>query len=570
MGLRVVDLLLVEGLELSFGPGMALLAGETGAGKSILIDALCAALGGKASPSWIRAGSKKAYVEARFAQLPSEGPWQEALAAAGLEPELEGELVLSRELTAKGSRCRIDGQLVPQGALRAVGRALVEVVAQHEHQLLVEASAHLQWLDAFAGALGPRRSVAEAAQAWAEARQALAQAEAAQRQAENERDFRAFQLAELEEAQLEGPEELEQLEAEHRRLAHAEELRTGALAAHEALWASEGALADRAGAWAAKVGRLATVDPQLQGASEALEAAQSALGEAARELRRYGEGLQVDEGRLHELEVRGERLRALLRKHGPDLATAIAKREALRAQAAEGEAQGQALALLAQAAAQAEDRWRQAAAALSARRQAATAQLAAAVEAELQALALERARFEVRLSPREGQGHPEGAEEASFWVAMNPGAPAGPLAKTASGGELSRVLLALQAAMAARAATPVLVFDEIDVGISGVAAAAVAERLGRLAQAKQVLAITHLPAVAAMADAHYLVEKKVEGSKTLMVVGPVHGEERVAALARMAGGEATEVARAHAQELLGRAEAFKAKVGKSGLAKAGA
>lgn len=567
VGLRVVDLLLVEGLDLAFGPGMALLAGETGAGKSILIDALCAALGGRAPSSWVRPGAGRALVEARFAHLAEQGPWLEALEASGVAQAVAGELVLSRELSTKGSRCRIDGQLVPQSALRAVGRALVEVVAQHEHQLLVDATAHLHWLDAFAGA-GPQRAlVSAAAESLSQARHRLHEAEAKARHDENERDFRAFQLAELEEAQLHSPDELTKLDEERRRLAHAEELRTGALSAHEALWDCDKALVDQAGSWAAKVGRWANLDPALQGAAESLASAQNFLGEAARDLRRYAEGFTHEGGRLNELESRSDRLRDLLRKHGPDLPAAMAKRDLLRRQLAEAHAQEDALGLLVQATERALATWVVAAGKLSALREAATQALALAVEQELAALALERARFEVRLSPRHAEGHPEGAEEAAFWVTMNPGAPAGALAKTASGGELSRVLLALQAALAAKAATPVLVFDEIDVGISGLAAAAVAERLGRLSQAKQVLAISHLPAVAAMADAHYLVEKRVEGSKTLMVVGPVQGAERVAALARMAGGEATAAAKAHASELLARAEAFKSKAAKPNKAK---
>ena len=546
--LRIRDYAVVEDLSLTLKPGLNVLTGETGAGKSIIVGALSLLLGERASAVVVRAGAQRATVEAVFdvQALPDVEARVEEM---GFRPE-DGHLILRREVAAEGrNRAWVNGSPATAGAVGELGSALVDLHGQHEHQTLLRPAEQRAILDAFAGAEEEAARVRDAHGRVRSLSEELAERERRVREVESRSDFLRFQLGEIEEARLE-PGEDEALESEARRHEHAEELVQGASGVHEALYAGEGAVADRLSEARALLQRLARFDASLEETGRLLEDAYHAVSEAGRRMGDYASAVDHDPRRLEEVRARLDRLFRLKRKYGPALddvlATGRRVKEELRAL-------DDADHDLAEQRRDLDDARREleaAASALGALRREAAGRLAEAVAAVLPDLGLAGAAFEVRVRPLDEVG-PHGGEAVEFLVAPNKGFEAMPLARIASGGELSRVMLALKSLLAGVDRVPVLVFDEIDVGIGGVVATSVARKLAEVATRHQVFVVTHLPQLASRADAHLLVEKEDAGGSTVTRVRVLAGEARVEEVARLLGGDPeSATSRKHARELL--------------------
>jgi DNA repair protein RecN (Recombination protein N) len=542
--LRVENLLLIERAELRLAPGLNVLTGETGAGKTVLAHALDLLLGGRPRPGIVRPGAAEAYVEGVFA-LPEVLP-------EAVPPDAE-ELVLARRVSAEGrTRAYLNGRSATAADLAEVGAALLSFYGQHEHRRLTLASAQLEILDAFAGGPQAQRRAAFR-ELWARERAVGARlAELRERAGARDRelDLLEWELAEIERADPSEEEEAALL-AERERLRHAEGLRAAAAAGLGALAGDSddggAALALAAGAQALEA--VAGLDPALDALAERARALALEAEDLAGELRRYGEAVEAPPGRLDEVEERLAALDRLKRKHGGTVAAVLAHAEACRARRDElaGAEEAIEAAEADHAAVQAE--LAAAAAALSAARASAAESLSAAVRERLGALAMEGATFTVALSEREALAA-TGGDEVEFLIAPNPGVPAGALREIASGGELSRVMLALMG-VAAQAGPPTLVFDEVDAGIGGQTARAVGEQLRALAAGRQVLCITHLPQIASLADRHFTIVKDVSAGTAVTTVSELGRSEVVGELVRMLGADGDDAAaRRHARELL--------------------
>jgi DNA repair protein RecN (Recombination protein N) len=549
--LRIENLLLIERAEIRPGPGLNAITGETGAGKTVLAHALDLLLGGKPRPGIVRPGAREAYVEGVF-----EPP-------AGLleDPELAdlrerigdpgGELVLARRVGAEGrTRAFVRGRSGSAGDLRALGGRLVAFFGQHEHRRLTVASAQRDLLDGFCGA--DRAPLAAAHARARELERELAELRERAGTRDRDLDLLAFEIEEIEAL---GPSEEEEREllGERERLRRLDGLRAAAGGGGEALASEDGA---GVGTLLAEAERLAEavagVDPELDALAERLRGLRIEAEDLGGELRRYGAGLEGEPGRLEQVEERLELYDRLKRKHGGSVAAVLGHAERCRAERDRLEhAELATERMEAELAAALGERDRLAGELTAARREAAP-RLASAVAGELEALAMEGAAFEVELQPREEVG-PAGAERVELMLAPNPGVPAAPLRETASGGELSRVMLALMT-VAGVGGSETLAFDEVDAGVGGQTARAAGERLRALGEGRQVLCITHLPQIAALAERHFRIEKSAEGEVAEAVVESLEGDRVVEELCRMLGAESSDAgARRHAEELLAAA-----------------
>ncbi|HHW33009.1 MAG TPA: DNA repair protein RecN [Paracoccus solventivorans] len=545
--LDIRDMLLIERLSLDFAPGLNVLTGETGAGKSILLDCLGFVLGWRGRAELVRAGAAQGEVTAVF-DLPADHPARAVLTDAGIEAE--DELILRRVNAADGRKTGwVNDRRVSGEVLRALSDALVELHGQHDDRGLLNPRGHRQLLDAFGGLdLAPLRA------AWNQRRQAaaaLAEAEAALEAARKEEDFLRHAVAELEKLDPQ-PGEEETLDIARRGMQAAERVRGDVaralqmLAGEPAQPGAEGLIVEAA-RWLE-----GAADKSAEGLDEPLAALSRAsieLGEATRAIEDALAAMEFDPATLEATEERLFALRALARKHDvlpDDLATLAGELSARLSALDAGEAR---LGDLQRAVAEADAAYAAAADALGAARRAAATRLDAAMAAELAPLKMERAVFQTRIS--DGEPGPEGRDVVSFTVATNPGAPAGPLDRIASGGELSRFLLALKVCLARGGEPLVMIFDEIDRGVGGATADAVGRRLARLAEGAQVLVVTHSPQVAALGQQHFRVAKSVADGMTTSRVTALDAGERVEELARMlAGEEITPAARAAAEALL--------------------
>jgi DNA repair protein RecN (Recombination protein N) len=532
--LRVENLLLIERAELRLGPGLNVLTGETGAGKTVLAHALDLLLGGKARAGIVRPGAAEAYVEGVFVGADGE------------------DVVLGRRVWAEGrTRAYLNGRAASAAELQEVGGALLSFYGQHEHRKLTLASAQLEILDGFCGPEQAQRRGAFAAAYAAERALAGELAELAELAGARERelDLLEWELREIEEAEPSHEEEAGLL-ADRERLRHAEALSATAGAALAALESDDGGAANALAAATRAADATNGVDADLDTLTSRLSALSVEAADLASDLRRYAETVEAEPQRLQQLEERLALLDRLKRKHGGTieavLAHAAACRERRDALAGADEALTDGDARLAAARA---DLSKQAKA-LRRARTAAAAELAGRVVERLADLAMEGATFEARVTERDGYG-PAGGDEVEFVIAPNPGVPAGPLREIASGGELSRVMLALMSVAADSAGPKTLVFDEIDAGIGGQTARAVGERLRELADGRQVIAITHLPQIASLAERHFRIAKDTDADTALTTVTALAKAEVVGELVRMLGAEDDDVAaRRHAKELL--------------------
>ncbi len=552
--LRVRDFALVEALDLEFAPGFTALTGETGAGKSILLKALGLLLGDRASRDDVRAGADVARVEGLFQPSGAAGDSIGAvLEEAGVSWEPAEGLLLARVVAADGrSRAYVNGALAPLSLLARLGEQLVEVSSQHQHQGLLREETHLQLLDESLDAEGrtEREACAAAFLSWRRAAGEVDRLQGLAEQARERAEYVRFQVEEIRAAGLEAGEE-DRLRSEREVLLHAEKLLDAYGRAEDDLYSGADAALDRLARAARGVEEAGRRDPEAAAILGLLSDGKAVLEEAALRVRERRAGLQADPGRLDAVEARLEQIRRLERKHGPGTETILARLDALERELWEAENTDLALeSARASAAAEAaafEGRSRS----LRAARERAAERMQTLVGRELEALALGRSSFRVVLEP--AQPGPHGSDAVRFLLAANPGEPALPLARVASGGELSRVLLALKNALRdTRVQT--LIFDEVDAGIGGAVADAVGDRLSALARACQVLCVTHLPQIACRAGNHLRVEKVAEGGRTVARVRPLDRADRVEELARMMGGlRVTETTRRHAREMV---EAF--------------
>jgi DNA repair protein RecN (Recombination protein N) len=547
--LSIRNFVIVESLDLEFGPGFSVLTGETGAGKSILIDALLLALGERAEADVVREGAARAEIGAEFRIGEAARDW---IAAQDLGGEDAGLVLLRRTVDAGGrSRAFINGSAVTLAQLRELGELLVDVHGQHAHQSLLKGGSQQRLLDEHGGLAAAAREVAQRFAELRRAGRARAEAEAMAGSAQAEADRLRWTVEELDELAPQ-PGEWEAVEAEHRRLSHAAGLLEGAQAAVEALGEGDAAALERIDAMLARLQSLAQYDARLAAVLESLAAARVQLDDAVRELNRYLGQADLDGARLAQVEARVAALHAAARKLRSTPAELPALLADAQARLAALSAASDLEALRAQESA-ALARYTEAARALSKARVKAARQMAAEVTRAMQDLSMAGGRFEVNLVPlADGETAATGAERVEFLVAGHAGVAPKPLVRVASGGELARISLAI--AVIAASATPVgtLVFDEVDAGIGGAVAETVGRLLRQLGQQRQVLCVTHLPQVAACGDAHLVVSKApAADGRPVSQIRPLDRKSRVDEIARMLGGiEITETTRKHARELL--------------------
>lgn len=547
--LKIRNLAIIESADLRWEPGFTAVTGETGAGKSILLNALKFILGAKVKSDLIRQGADKLKVEAAFGVPPSKAL---RLALERLEIDPEGdELVLERELAQAGkNRCRVNGTLVTQAALEEIGSHLVDLHGQHHQQSLLDPATHLGFLDGYARLDGRAEAYHAAWREWRALGESLRKAEEESRRVREQYDFLSFQAKELEKAPL-APGEEDRIESELKVQSSLEKIAAGLAAALSVLDGEEGDV----------LGGLARLQRELQQLGKALspnpfeahlqsvDAARGALSDLRSALRSFRVPDSAGPVRLDELNAKLALIQKLKAKYHADLDGLIALRDKRRAELADFAHSEADIAGLKAGLAAAHARAAALASDLSADRRRSSRDFDGKVNEKLQGLGMEGARFETRISPAAALSS-TGCDQIEFFLAANPGEPAKPLRQIASGGEISRVMLAIKAALAQSDPRPLLVFDELDTGIGGVTANRVGEALKELAGHHQLIVITHLHQVAAQAAQQQRVAKELEGGRTVTKVLPLSPKERVQELARMMGDESSQAALKHARELL--------------------
>jgi DNA repair protein RecN (Recombination protein N) len=585
LSLRIENFALIDDLQLDFGAGLNVLTGETGAGKSIILDALDAILGGKVSGRSIRTGAERSLLEASFSLSPVLKTWLTEQEIESLDEDL---LICSREISLQQgtlrSRSRLNGILVNRQQLQEIRDRLVTITAQGQAVHLGRSASQRDWLDGFGGLplITQRNLVTEAFSKFQQAEQALEHYRQTERQRLQQLDILQYQLQELQQAQLTFAEEKPLLEQEYQRLVHSVELQQQSYLVYQTLYEQpQGqACTDLLGDCVTRLEDMSQYDSQLTAILELVQEALTQVQEAGRQINSYSDSLEADPLRLEEVESRLTVLKQICRKYGPDLADAIAHQEKIQQELAELTSAEQSQEALSQAYQHAQTQLIAACRQLTERRQQVAQDLQSRILQELAPLAMQRVQFQVELQAIAPTAF--GADQVSFWFSPNPGEPLQPLSETASGGEMSRFLLALQVCFSQVNPVGSLVFDEVDVGISGRVTQAIAQKLHQLSQSHQVLCVTHQPIVAAMADHHLRVEKQVieppdavispedgaskeagvansqrspdrANQRTVVRVAILDQQQRRQELAQLAGGQSGEQAIAFAESLLSQA-----------------
>jgi DNA repair protein RecN (Recombination protein N) len=550
--LRVENYAVIDSLTVEFAPGLNLLTGETGAGKSILIDALSLLLGDKASSDMVRHGAEKAVVSGVFES--EEKSLKKILEENGIEPE-DGHIIVKREIAAGGKgRVFVNNQPATVALLRQLAPALASIHAQNETILAFDAPARLNLLDAYAG--NDLHELGEKYAAWAGVRDRIAEFERDEQDRLRMADLWSFQNKEISAASL-LPGEDQKLETDKRVLANSEKLFSSAMAAHELLYEADGSVIAQLSAARKHVEDLAKFDPKFQESLTALLSARAAIEDVSAAARDYADSIDASPERLAEVEDRLALIDRLKRKYGSSVDEIIAYGEEVARKLNELENREELLRDLKKQQDVTATAYLHVAQAASKRRYSAARELQKLVEAEINQLAM-KAQFQVEVSGADDQENwtAGGFDTVVYLISPNPGEPLRPVDKIASGGELSRVMLALKATIETGKKTKshvqrTLVFDEIDTGIGGRAAEAVGKKLKQLARANQVLCITHLPQIASFADHHYLIEKREAAGRARTLVRALATEERTEEVARMlSGAELTETSRQHAEQLI--------------------
>jgi DNA repair protein RecN (Recombination protein N) len=546
--LNIRNFVIIDRLSLAFASGLNVLTGETGAGKSIIIDAIDLLLGGKARTDLIRTGEEEAVVEALFDLTQAEG-LRASLAEAGFDNG--DELLVRRVLSLSGkNRIYINGALATAAQLQAWLTQIVAIYGQHEQFTLARSETHGQLLDSYAGIMTDLASYRRLYEQIRKLRDELSRLDRAEQERQQRLDLLDYQQKEIAAADLR-PGEDAQLLAERTLQQHAEKLATIAGGGYDDLYAKEGAICETLARLSSQLQEGAAIDPHLAPLAEAVQGAFYALEDSATQLRAYAEQIAFDAARMEEIETRLDLLHRLKRKYGPTIEAILDHYAAISREYAELANLEATRGAWEKELREDEGILRQLGAALTQARTAAASCLQQGVERELRDLAMPKARFSVSMTPLPLPG-PCGDEKIEFLLQANPGEVARPLAKVASGGELSRLLLAIQRTAPAGAEVATLIFDEVDAGIGGAAATAVGEKLRAVATGRQVLCITHLPQVAAFAHHHFQVGKEeTSDARTITTVRLLAAEEQVNEIARMLGGaKITESTTAHARELI--------------------
>ena len=564
LSLTIRNVALIEDLTIMLHEGFHVLTGETGAGKSIVVDAVNLVLGGRADRELIRTGCDKAYVEALF-DIRDNKKVHELLSAQEMEPE-DGILTISREISVSGRNiCRMMGVVMPLSALKEITATLIDVHGQHEHQFLMDEHKHLLFLDSFGD--DPHRlrmeSAAAALEAFQTGERELNRLTRENSQREQRMDMLRFQLQELKAAKLKAGEE-ETLRRELERLRHSVKISAALHRAYEDVYAGAGkqlsALALLKNALSALDG-ISALDPEYQKLRDKLNDLYYEMEDGGLQLRGLWEGAEFDPDKNEQLEARLDLLRRLARKYGPTVEDMIAYTQKISQEYGAFQHMDETLDQMRERQKKLLQAYVKEAEALTALRKKLAAWFEKEMVAQLAQLGMEKTQFSVQFPPpSNSRDLPE--DEVAFLISPNPGEPLKPLSKIASGGELSRLMLAIKSIAAQRGLVPTMVFDEIDTGISGKIAQVVAEKMAKISAYRQVLCVTHLPQIAAMADYHYLVEKGVQGGRTFTDVKQLDENMRESELARMVGGSGAEndSGLLHARNMLKAAADLKAEI----------
>jgi DNA repair protein RecN (Recombination protein N) len=569
--LRIENFALVDELELEFGVGLNVLTGETGAGKSIILDAIDAALGGKVSSRVIRTGTNRSMVEATFTSNSALAAW---LSEQEIDLIDENSVVVCREITATSSnirsRSRVNGVLVNRQMLTGLRDRLVEITAQGQTVQVGQSAQVRDWLDLYGGdlAMQQRQYVSAVFAAYLTAHQALESRRTCERERLQQLDLLTYQVQELGGADLNEPDELEKLQQERERLNHVVDLQQMSYKIYQALYQSDGenpTATDLLGDSEVSLTNMVEYDTQLQPLLDLVRDAQTAVVEVARQINTYGEDLEADPHRLEEVEERIGELKQICRKYGPTLTEALAYYQRIQTELSQLNDTEQSIESLEKNEKECQDRLNATCHKLTQLRRKTAATLESRLVKELKPLAMEKVQFQIEIVPTAPTL--AGADKITFMFSPNPGEPLQPLTEIASGGEMSRFLLALKACFSQTDAPGTMIFDEIDVGVSGRVAQAIAEKLHQLSQEQQVLCVTHQPLVAAMADRHFRVSKQSIKEYSGKKENNGHKEERTVVrvtalenlttrreeLAQLAGGKSAQDAIAFAESLLNQA-----------------
>jgi len=552
--LRISNFALIGQVSLQLTAGFQVLTGETGAGKSILVEAIGLLVGGRAAVDQIRADADEAVVEGCFSV--GQGSLLDGLRADGLLGDADSDLIVRRVVSRSGRhRIYLNGSLAPLHVLQRLAGTIVDIHGQHEQQSLLSPKAQLDALDALGQLQDLRREYTARYDRWTTRRGEIEDHERSLADRREREDFLQFQARELNEADVQ-PGEDEALEAERNRLANGRRLSELAGEAYDALYGADAAVLTRLGAVAEWMRSLGTIDPEAGGWVSLCEGAAAQLRELAHALRAYQDGLEHDPERLAHIEDRLDAIQRLKKKHGATLAGLLQKREELTGQLEALSSAGSRTAELKDLLESEGKELERVARRLSAARRRTAEVMETRMQKELAALRMEHTRFHVQVTtPEDAVPSATGHDRVEFLLSANPGEPLMPLSRVASGGELSRIMLAMKTVLAKADTVPVLVFDEIDAGVGGAAAAAMGERLRALSEYHQVVCITHLAQIASQATTHFLITKAVEKKRTVTRITRLTSSSRREEIARMLGGmTVTPSARRTASEMIGETD----------------
>lgn len=552
--LSVKNFAIISSLQLEFQMGMTVLTGETGAGKSIIIDAMGLLTGGRGSSDYIRQGANKCTLEGLFS-MPKSQELKKLLEELGIETE-EDSLVIQRDISASGKNvCRVNGRIVNITNLKRIGEYLVDIHGQNEHQELMQSERHIDMLDEFGGEklLAVKEKYTQAYQEYRALEAKVRKRQKNEKEFAQRMDMLHFQSDEIASAQLVAGEE-EQLLEERNKLNNFQKIADALTISYAALNGEDDSSLDKIGTSMNELASIESLDPEYKSLSDTVQNAYYLLQEASGDLSRLIDGLELDEGRLNEVENRLELIRQMKRKYGDSIETILSYYEEITKELAEADflegGTGDLEALLAEK----QQAAHQQALVLRKERKRLAKELEQQILTELKELYLERTEFEVRFTELEHLQE-NGLDGVEFYITTNPGEPLKPLVRVASGGELSRVMLAMKTIFSQTQGITSIVFDEVDTGVSGRVAQAIADKIYQISENSQVLCITHLPQVAAVADEHYFIEKEIVAGRTETSVRILSEKERVNEIARMlAGSEITKLTIEHAQELLAMAK----------------